>query len=210
MNFFEDIIRQAEEATGKTKAELLAMADELPPELPKPKVDRETLKGRRVPEVHIRNVFDREPVQCEALTAVAAFIASETRFLVLSGGVGTRKSGSAAYALTQRSGCFIRASELKDVNTKDDEDSRALRKRMRTCSLLILDDAGTEYESERGFTTSLIQTLINDRYEECGKTVITCNLTAKDFKAKYGERTADRIRESGRFVVIGGNSVRGK
>ena len=39
-------------------------------------------------------------------------------------------------------------------------------------------------------------------------TVCTTNLKASDFRARYGERVADRIRECGAFVEIAGTSRR--
>lgn len=74
--------------------------------------------------------------------------------------------------------------------------------------LLIIDDLGTEFVDARGAFASLFDTVVNARYSACVKTIVTCNMTAKEFRSRYGARLADRWRESGRFVEFTGASLR--
>ena len=69
-------------------------------------------------------------------------------------------------------------------------------------SRLVLDDIGTEYLDERGAYLSLLDELIDVRYSQELPIVITTNLTAPEFKGRYGSRIARRIRECGAFAAL--------
>jgi hypothetical protein len=75
---------------------------------------------------------------------------------------------------------------------------------------LVLDDLGTE---AKDFMTTDLAALLVQRYRNALPTVITTNLSEKDFSERYGMRFADRMKEVGRFVVVSndpGDSLRGK
>jgi len=86
-------------------------------------------------------------------------------------------------------------------------DEEAMRRLLRT-PRLVLDDLGVEYMDDKGAYMSLLDEVLNERYAGRRPTVLTTNLTAEDFKARYGARIADRIREVGRFVSLGTKSYR--
>lgn len=81
--------------------------------------------------------------------------------------------------------------------------------RLTRATRLVVDDLGAEYVDDKGVFTSLVQEVVNERHARRRATLITTNLAAPEFKARYGERVADRIRERGRFVVVGSKSLRG-
>ncbi|MGB8298743.1 MAG: hypothetical protein WCG85_25225 [Polyangia bacterium] len=74
--------------------------------------------------------------------------------------------------------------------------------------LLVVDDLGAEFLDAKGFFGSLFDELIDCRYAGKLPTVITTNLDAAAFAARYGLRVVDRIREGGRFVGCGNASLR--
>lgn len=80
--------------------------------------------------------------------------------------------------------------------------------RLLTASRLVIDDLGVEFQDAKGNFMAILDEVIDVRYDESRPTVITTNLDADGFKARYGERIADRIRESGRFVSLGNPSLR--
>lgn len=88
-------------------------------------------------------------------------------------------------------------------------DDEAMAK-LLTAHRLVLDDVGTEFLDEKGNYLSVLDEVINERYANRRKTVVTTNLTAEQFRARYGERIADRIREAGRFISLSAKSMRGK
>lgn len=101
---------------------------------------------------------------------------------------------------------FVSVSALSRISQYDEESIRGIE-RVR---LLVIDDIGAEYSDAKGYSRSMFDALINARYADQLRTVLTTNLTGKQFKERYGERIADRIREAGRFVELDSASLRGK
>lgn len=176
----------------------------------KPTVARKLVGDtRRVPERHLQSIYDREPVDCDALRHVREFVADKSaHMLLLLGLPGTRKTGSACWALTQRSGLFVAGRELSRIAMSKFTDEQDLFRSFFKTSFLIFDDLGTEYSDDKGWIISIIDGLVDARYAACLKTIFTSNLSPTEFKQKYGERFADRLRECGRVVTLGGESVR--
>jgi len=73
---------------------------------------------------------------------------------------------------------------------------------------LAIDDLGREYSDQHGRWLSELDLLIDDRHERRQPTVITSNLSPKEFIERYGERIADRIRQMGLVVNCVGESLR--
>lgn len=193
-----------------------------------------------VPERHLLSVFDREPERSEAVDIIDAWLDSGETFCVLLGGVGVGKSAAAAWAVIEEAkqpegyaecrdltdeytsqgpraeprrarggepGKFIAAADLTRVTGFDSTKEWGA---LASAHLLVLDDVGAEYVDGKGWSTSALHKLVCERYDACLRTVITSNLTADAFKKQYGERVADRIRESGRVVSLGGKSRRSR
>ena len=81
-------------------------------------------------------------------------------------------------------------------------------------SLMVLDDLGIEYLDKNGNFLQRLDEIMDERYSNYRKTIITTNLNSEDFKARYGERIADRIREGfghgGAFMELSDKSMRSK
>jgi DNA replication protein DnaC len=73
---------------------------------------------------------------------------------------------------------------------------------------LVIDDLGSEFSDSKGFFASLLDEVIDLRYSGQRPTIVTTNLDADAFRARYGVRIVDRIREAGRFVGCGNQSLR--
>lgn len=101
---------------------------------------------------------------------------------------------------------FLDVSALVRMSRYSDDEMRPLEDAL----LLVLDDLGMEFADEKGSFLATLDALLNARYAARLYTVITTNLPAKAFKARYGERIADRIREAGRFVELDAASLRGR
>ncbi len=149
----------------------------------------------------------------EALAAAELFAESEQTFLLLTGAPGCGKSVAAASVLLGRistnpgrhTGLFMRAVESSRFSSYDQED-KELFSEMKRCRLLVLDDLGAE--SLHDAWRPLLDELIDVRYGEKRKTIITTNLDSKGFRARYGERIADRIRHDGIVKNCGGLTLR--
>jgi hypothetical protein len=129
---------------------------------------------------------------------------------VLSGTPGCGKTTAAARwlylaAKEQRiRGLWVTAARLARWARYDDAEMAVLLKAPR----LVVDDLGTEYLDERGAFMTTFDELLNERYAHRRPTVITTNLNAEAFRARYDLRVVDRIREDGTFMEIESPSLR--
>lgn len=131
----------------------------------------------------------------------------DASLLVLSGTVGTGKSQAAALAVGRFWEEICEAQPWSQARRRGlplwlpaplitraapwDEAPKA----WEAAGLLVLDDLGEEDTSDK--TRIAIATLINARWGSERRTLITTNLDAPTFAARYGQRTTDRIRQSG-------------
>lgn len=201
----------AVKATGLSADELRRRGEEMGEEFPQgieQRADRETVVKRGVPEIHLEAIYDREPVDCDALKSVTTFLLGRQTLLILSGGVGIRKTGSACYALVRKPGVFVTADDLGRVAAAKDDESREAWQRARRAQVLVVDDLGGEYLDDKGWFFRVLNGLIDHRYGMKLKTIITTNVDSATFKQLYGDRIVDRLREAGRWVNLGGESVR--
>lgn len=167
-----------------------------------------------VPSLHLDHVFDQAPEETEALRVVRDWITNKLTFLVLLGDPGCGKSAAAAHALSRLApprpirgvdGQFVDARRLAKLLRFDAEDDyEAVEK----CGCLVLDDLGAEYLDARGWQLAGLDGLINARYGSQLRTIITSNLDLAQFRARFGERIADRLRESGHVASIAEGSIR--
>lgn len=146
-----------------------------------------------------------------SMKAVLDFVARPglMLMLVLAGPCGTGKSTAAGWLVgvwEHGDARFVTATALSRMSTYDAK----VMAPIEGCSLLVIDDLGVEFADAKGFAMSTLDALINQRYADQLPTIMTTNLTADGFKARYGERLADRLRETGAFVWCGGASLRGK
>jgi DNA replication protein DnaC len=181
--------------------------------------------------------LDETPALAEARSFLAD---ADLRTLVLSGGKGCGKTTAASWIAYQESPDeyqlgtgnkpdfyldlterptgfkkpwpaarhprFVDVSVLARVSRYKSEEMEPLER----CSILVIDDLGMEYADEKGSFLATLDGIFNARYANKLRTVITTNLNRGSFKPRYGERIADRIRESGRFVELAGESLRRK
>lgn len=205
----EAILQAGERATGLTREQLRAKWFELDKEPPPVRVDsrpsRDVLVRRGIPETHLAHVYDREPEECDALTQVRMFLDSDQQqFLVLSGAPGTRKTGSACWALTREPGMFVAAKDIASIAANSSVTERMYQ--LRTAPLLVLDDVGVQYVDEKGYFYTAFNALIDERYAAALKTILTTNLSPVQFRDRYEERIARRIRECGKWFAIAGGA----
>lgn len=150
--------------------------------------------------------------QSEAVEALRDELNSGARFVILSGGVGVGKSVAAAWWLKralERHGTadisWLHAHQLARLTGYD---TVAQLEGVECCDFLVIDDLGLEYLDAKGWLATAIDSIVYQRHGNRRLTVCTTNLGAADFRSRYGERVADRIRACGVFVEIAGKSLR--
>jgi DNA replication protein DnaC len=140
--------------------------------------------------------FAAEPKPTAAVGIVGRLLDGAGVLLVLSGGTGCGKSTACAYGLSKRAGLWVHAPSLAKPEFADPDEygvrRQTLDERMREAGLLVLDDVGIEH-SPGGYAASRITDVLEHREANRRPGIVTTNLTAEQFKAKYGERIASRL-----------------
>lgn len=77
-----------------------------------------------------------------------------------------------------------------------------------TEALLIIDDLGREYFTDKGWGIDQWDSFFDKRYRDKLPTLITTNMEPEELVEKYNERILDRIRECGTWISISGDSMR--
>lgn len=160
-----------------------------------------SLRFQGIPQ-RIIDTLQSDPRDTSALLAVKKFMDApkEAWCLVLSGPKGCGKSTAGAYYLWNKTK-YMAAAPPKDMRWWTA--SRVARvsgyndqlDKMMGVPMMVIDDLGVEYLDKNGYFNHRLDELIDDRYSNYRKTIITTNLNSEDFQTRYGARVADRIRE---------------
>lgn len=150
----------------------------------------------RALEIAIKPDLDSAPVAAVRDRYVGRPIA------VLSGPVDCGKTVAACWWTlhrSQRPARFVRAAAFASSSRY----ARAEREELLTAGVLVLDDLGAEYADAKGSFQSDFDELIDVFYASRRHLIITTNVPAAAFPARYGTRVASRIREAGRWLELG-------
>lgn len=166
--------------------------------------------------------IDRRGVPSDVRTQwqrVKAFIATldahihRGEGLILAGGVGTMKTTMAIAVLRELvdqkgQGYFIPMASLLDtingMRERHDASLQAFEQKLRTTSLLVLDDLGAEYDHT--WVQCKVDAIVNERYNRMRSTIVTTNLSAQDIRDRYQLRIYDRLRATNQLITFTGKS----
>lgn len=116
--------------------------------------------------------------------------------------IATTVAGNGFSVLYQPAGKLFRTLEREHFG-KDNGDTESI---VMTCDLLILDDLGTEFETN--FTTTMLYNIINTRMLDGLATVISTNLTQEGLQARYGDQIVSRITGAFEPLLFAGKDIR--
>ena len=165
-----------------------------------------------------------------AVDAAAGWLEGDpTRWMILCGPYGTGKTGLAVClykaivdrmiaqrgeydALIRqptRPAQFWRVPDLLDrQKAAFGSDVRMPLDKAASAEFLVLDDVGAERGTE--FARDVVAQLIQQRYQQRRRTLLTTNLNQSEMRVAFGERVFDRLRDDALVIVIAGNSLRGR
>jgi DNA replication protein DnaC len=158
----------------------------------------------------VLDVLSERPRVTEGVQAVKAWQSRSASdwCLVLSGPPGVGKSIAAAWWLAHEARdrrdvpnafpCWWTAGKLARVSGYDGTIDRVGK-----VGPLVIDDLGTEYGDANGYWYSRLDELLDQRYSNNRRTILTTNLNASEFRERYGERIVDRIREATTHAFVG-------
>jgi hypothetical protein len=211
----EDADRRARAEAERWRAMLVASIPCRLPEMGAPRRLAEAVQGELLAPEARRRFWDTK-----AMHAARLFLAERKAILLMFGGAGAGKTAAATWVLTHATsrlyepwevsldpakGLFVRAAAAARIPRFDDHGEWA---RMLRVPWLVLDDLGietlTDYWAER------VNELVDARYGDRRRTVLTSNLTAEAFKARYGERIVSRLRDDAIIVDVGSDDLRGR
>lgn len=136
--------------------------------------------------------------------------------VIFIGPVGTMKTSMAAavaqHAMAHgKSAFFIPMAELFDTlitmgKQRDHAEFLAFENRLKSTSLLILDDLGTEYPGD--WIRNKVDAIISNRYNRMMPVIITTNLVPGELSGRYQERVYDRLKGSSLVITVAADSQR--
>tara|TARA_R110002020_G_scaffold48480_2_gene138126 strand:- start:243 stop:932 length:690 start_codon:yes stop_codon:yes gene_type:complete len=184
------------------------------------------IRAQGVPE-RIVSVFIEPdgPKLTTATKAVVKFLTAprDAWCLVLAGNPGTGKSTAAAHYLwvtadTSNMGSstaqrWWTAHEVSRVsNYASSPGYKTELEKLMRIPVLVIDDLGVEYLDKNGFFNSRFDEIMDARYNNFRKTIITTNLAPDSFEKRYGKRVTTRIRHGfkagGNYIQVDEESMR--
>lgn len=138
------------------------------------------------------------------ITETDRWKATEQWCLIMNGSAGTGKSTAAAWWLYQEATriaengkapysykqAWFRANDLMLVGNYNKE----LLETLWSSPWLVLDDLGNEFMDSKGNFSALLYGIVDHRYGNERKTIITTNMTKQELSDKYDRRVYDRLR----------------
>lgn len=170
-----------------------------------------------VPERFKSADLDEMDLDSEIRGALDSFCDGNIRNLILAGDVGTGKTHSACaaahvFALRGESVMYVTEHDLMTrlkSGIASSTDTSDFMKRLYTCALLIIDEAGDTASSE--YKKDVIKDIVDKRWSNSRRQmIVVSNLDGQSLAAELGKAAIDRLMDCGRVLVYRGKSRRGE
>ena len=115
----------------------------------------------------------------------------DCKVLLMLGGIGAGKTTAAAWIVAgeKANSVWLPARTVDDL-----ESWKQVGHLAKTAQLLVIDDLGTERDTESGFGRDTLGNLFTDRIDRAQRTVVTTNLSGAELVKRYGERLRSRLQ----------------
>jgi DNA replication protein DnaC len=131
-------------------------------------------------------------------------------WVALSGPTGCGKSVAVASLMWGAGGRFVRADEAVRLFASMFGEQYEQQQKLRDAGLLVIDDVGGELDAARMLPV-LLDLLDSRKSARSTPTVLTTNLTKKEFRERYAnDRLMSRMAESVQWVALNGEDLRRK
>jgi DNA replication protein DnaC len=135
-----------------------------------------------------------------------------TRGVILKGEKGIGKTHLAAAVINWLANEGRRVSfgnivdVIKRVQNSFDGGTENVVKQILDCEVLVLDDLGAEYVSDKGagWLKNLLYEILNKAYEDDKTVIITTNIDNLSMTDRYGDRITSRLSEMCEWIEYGG------
>ena len=160
----------------------------------------------------IRRGYEKAKAYAEDLGANIA----QGRGLILAGTYGTLKTTISIAILRKwldagHGGVIVPMCSLIDnlctMRILNRDEFARYEHKIRTTSLLVLDDLGGE-DTDQRWVLSKIDSIITERYNDLLATIVTTNLTAKELEGTYSGRMLDRLKNTCDLIILNADSQR--
>ncbi len=153
---------------------------------------------------------------CIKANKEAKQLIEKNRSVLLIGNTGVGKTYIAAGIYNEFEGSkawFLVADYLAELDRREKLNTTDAQSRLQDWwnialyrELLVFDDLGTEEESEK--YAAAVRRILQFRYDNQKKTIITTNLSGSELSKRYSQRLISRLYEDYTVVVIKGNDRR--
>lgn len=141
--------------------------------------------------------------ETKCLTAVQAWRDQQKEgFLILLGTVGCGKTMAALSMLARYPGRYVTARRLERIFAANWGPDRVEQDKICECKTLVVDDVGTERALD-AFSVTLLE-VIDVRQGHGRYTLLTANLTRRQFFERYSDPRIGRRLQRALFVVDNG------
>lgn len=127
--------------------------------------------------------------------------------LALVGNTGRGKTLAGAWLIARLGGQYVTAESLRRAFVSTHWRDRGVLDELCNQRCLMVDDAGTELDAITA-QAAMFEVVNRRMGNPRAWTLITANLTAGEFRERYGERTTRRIEHQGAIIEVEGEDLR--
>tara|TARA_R110000764_G_scaffold229121_1_gene319888 strand:- start:41 stop:802 length:762 start_codon:yes stop_codon:yes gene_type:complete len=104
--------------------------------------------------------------------------------------------------------CNALVAEFESLNSNNKSEKKYFFKKYNNAAVIYFDDFGTESNASNFGIKNLLKDILEERYDNKKRTLLTSNLSLSEIEQKYGKRIFDRLQEMFNIIQMPGKSFR--